>query len=340
MENYTKKQINPSTIELKVTITKEAMSKSYETILAHELKNVKAKGFRAGKTPRAMVEPELKPQIMFDVFNRLAQTHMQAIVSKENIELIASPEYKDIPEFSTEKDMTFTVHCTIMPEFKLASTKKIKVEMKGEKVKKEEVDKIMKQLEENKNIKAEKGTEKWATQAAQIFGFKDVKNEKDLRNAIENALQSEKDSIIQRQAENDALTQAIKLSKIEVPDPAIHYEAHEREHSFNHQLSEMGMTIDQYAAQMGTTNQGVIDNFHKDAKEALETDAFLKQYAAEKKFTISDEELEEEVEKVKKSNGQASEQYDTPEWREYIRKVALKQKAYKSFLEEVMPKSK
>ena len=340
MENYTTKKINPSTIEVKVTISKDAMSKSYETVLKNELKNVKAKGFRAGKTPRAMVEAELKPQIMFDVFNRLAQTNLQNIVSKENIELIASPEYKDIPEFSLEKDMTFTVHCTIMPEFKLGNLKKVKVELKGEKVKKEEIDKIMSQLEENKNIKQKKGTNEWAVQAAQIFSFTEVKTVDDLRNAIEKALQTEKDSIIQRQAETEALNQAIKLSNIEVPDPAVHYEAHEREHSFNHQLEGMGMRIDQYAAQMQTTVQSIIDTFHKDAKEALETDAFLKLYAQVSKLTVSDSELEEEIDKVKKANAKESDMYESAEWKEYIRKVSLKQKAYKKFLEEVMPKSK
>lgn len=339
MQNYTTKKINDSTIEVTATISKEAMLKSYETILNSEMTQTKVKGFRAGKTPRELVEPAIKAKILFEVFNRLAPTHLRMVVEKEKIELIATPEFKEIPELSTDKDITFKVHCTIMPEFKLGNLKKIRVETKVEKVSEEEVEEIFKKLDERKDLTEKKGSKKWVEKASQILSLTKTDDIEALRKEIRSTLEKEKEAITLRKAENEALNQAIKLSKIEIPDPAMHFEAHQREHEFNHQLESMGTDIYKYAQQIGVKVQDLVDGFHKDALEALQTDVFLKLYAKEKKIEVSEIELEEDIQKVKNSNANP-EVYDNPEWIEYIKKVSLKQKAYSKFLEEVMPKKK
>jgi FKBP-type peptidyl-prolyl cis-trans isomerase (trigger factor) len=340
MKNYTTKKINDSTIELEVTISKEAMTKSYETMLNSELTQTKVKGFREGKTPRELVEPAIKAKLLYEVFNRLAPMNLRMAVEEEKIELIATPEFKEIPDLSTDKDVTYKVHCTIMPTFKLGNLKKVKVDAKVEKVTEDEVKEIFKKLEEHKGIKAKKGTKKWVEEASQVLSLTKTDDLEKLTDEVRKTLAVEKEALTLRKAENDALNQAIKLSNIEVPDPAVHFEAHEREHEFNHQLEAMGTDMFKYAEQIGVKVQDLVDGFHKDAKEALETDVFLKLYASDKKMTITDAELEEDIEKVKKTNPQDPTLYDNAEWREYIRKVSLKQRAYAKFLEEVMPKKK
>lgn len=340
-KNYTTKKISDSTIEITVTIPGDAVKASYETMIKKEMEKTNVKGFRKGKTPRELIESQMKQAILFEVLNRLAPLYLSNAVTKENIELIASPEYKDIPEeLSADSDMTFSANLTIMPEFKLGNMKKVKVEVKKEKVTDEEVNKVVTQLEENKNIKAKKGTNKWAQEAAKLVQIDEVENIDQLKEKIKEVLQTEKDNIVQKKAENEALNQAIEICKIEVPDPAVHFEAHEREHSFEHQLQSMNLTMEQYAQSQGVTVEYMVDMWHKDAKEALETDVFLKLYAKEKSIMISDEDLEKEIEKVKQSNNQNPEVYENPEWKEYIRRVVLKQRAYEKFLEEVLPKDK
>lgn len=337
-KTYTVKKVNPSTVEVTVTISKDSVKKSYETLLEKEVKNTNAKGFRKGKTPKELVESQLKPQILFEVFNRLAPLHLSNIVNTEKIELIAAPEYKELPKLELDQDIVFTVNLTVMPEFKLGNMKKVKVTMGSFTVDDKEVEEIITKLSENKGITAKKGTKEFVNQSAKLLSFGDVKDMDELKYKIKKTLVVEKESVIRRQAENDALNQAIKLSNIEVPDPAVHYEAHEREHSFKHQLEHMKMTIEKYVETVGTTVEQMVDMWHKDAKEALETDVFLKLYAKEKNLSISDKELDDEIEKVKKQNPNQSTSYDDPEWKEYIRRVSLKQKAYTQFLSEVMPK--
>lgn len=332
---YKTKKISEDTIEMIITIPSEPIKSSYEVLLKKELEKTSVKGFRKGSTPRELVESQLKPALLFEVINRLAPMYLSTAVEKEKIELIASPEYKDLPTLEIDKDIEIKVHLTVMPEFKLGNMKKIKVEIKKEAVKDEDVEKIIKQLEENKNISAKKGTKEWVKQASKLIQIQDVETLDKFKEEIKKALQAEKDGILRRNAENQALNEAIKLSNIVVPDPAVHFEAHEREHSFEHQLADMKTTMEQYAQTYGVTVESMRQMWHKDAKEALETDVFLKLYAKEKKLTISDAQLKEEIEKVKKTNNQNPEVYDNPEWKEYIRRVALKQKAYEMFLIEV-----
>lgn len=334
-KTYTTKKISDSTIEVTLTIPSEPIKSSYETLLTKELSKTNLKGFRKGATPRELIESQLQPGLLFEVINRLAPIYLSKAVEEEKIELIASPEYKDIPTLELDKPVTIKVELTIMPEFKLGNMKKIKVEIKKERVKTEEVDNIIKQLEENKNIKAKIGTNAWITEASKLIQIENVDTIEKLKEEITKALQAEKDNILKRNAENEALNEAIKLSKIDVPDPAIHFEAHEREHSFEHQLEGMKTTLDQYAKTYGVTIEHMREMWHKDAKEALETDVFLKLFAKERKIQISDEQLKEEIEKVKKSNSQNPEMYDNPEWKEYIRRVALKQRAYELFIKEI-----
>jgi FKBP-type peptidyl-prolyl cis-trans isomerase (trigger factor) len=81
--------------------------------------------------------------------------------------------------------------------------------------------------------------------------------------------------------------------------------------------------------------------WHRDAQKALETDVFLKLFAKERNITITDEQLKEEIEKIKKSNPKGDQTvYENPQWIEYIRRVIVKQKAFEVFMKELMPKKK
>lgn len=340
-KSYTFKKISDDTIEMVITIPSEPIKSSYEVLIKKEVEKTNVKGFRKGTTPRELVEKQLQPSLLFEVINRLAPMYLSTAVEKEKIALIASPEYKEIPTLELGKDVTITVHLTIMPEFKLGNMKKVKVELKEEKVKTEEVDSILKQLEENKEVKGKMGSKEWLSNASKLIKLeKEATTLEELKENIERILTREKENIVRRTAENSALDQAISLSGIKVPEPAVHFEAHEREHSFMHQLESMKMTAEQYAQMYGVTFEQMRDMWHKDAKQALETDVFLKLFAESKKISVTEEEVNTEIEKLKNSNTQSSDVYDNEEWKEYIRKITLKQKAYTRFIEDVMQKKK
>ena len=340
-KTYTVKNIDASSLEVTITIPKDLFKKSYENLLNSEASKNSIKGFRKGKTPKELIENKLKPEILFETFNKLAPMYVQKAVGEKKIEIVATPTFKEMPKLELDKDIVFTVVLTVMPEFKLGDLKKIKIEKKSEKVTNKEIDEIITKLEANEKLKEKKGTTKWAQEAAKFLQIPEVTNIESLKAKIKDILQLEKDRIIEQQTNDFALNKAIELCKIAIPDPAIHEEAHEREHSFMHNLEGMKMTLEQYAKASNETIEHMREMWHRDAQKALETDVFLKLFAKDKNITITDEQLKEEIEKIKKANPKEdSSIYENPQWIEYIRRVIVKQKAFEQFMASLMPKDK
>lgn len=339
-KTYTRVDVSKESIELTVTVPSEAFIKSYNTILEKEAKEVNVKGFRKGNVPSDIIEGKLKDSILFETFERIAPVYVGQAVNEEKLDIIAPPAYKDIPKLEKGKDITFTVVCTVMPEFKMGNLKKIKIEKVKVDVDPKEFESVMKELEQRK-VDGEFKSDKWVAEITKQLYLTDVKNMSDLEKEINERLLSQKEMNIRKEQENSALRQGIELSKITVPSAAIDYEALEREQSFLKTLEERKLSLEDFLKGNQVKVETMREMWRKDAQEALETDVFLKLYATENGVEITNEELENEVEKIKKEHaGHDHDYYDDPQWREYIKRVLVKQKAYDAFVSEVLPISK
>lgn len=336
-KRYERKDINDETVQLIINVSKDTFKQSYENLLDREVKGADIKGFRKGTVPKEMIETTMKDQLLMEAFERLVPLYVSTTVAEEKIEAVAPPVYKDLPKLSTDKDLKITVEITVMPKFKLGKLKKIKVDKTKIEVTKEEVDKVITDLHKNQKTKEKKISDKWAVEVSKLLMIPDIKDLKDLEAEVKDIILEQKESVIRKELENDALSQGIELSKIKVPQVAADYEANEREHSFMHQLEHQNMTIQQYAENTGNTMEQMQEAWKKDAKEALETDVFLKLYAEDKKIEVSDDELVAEIAKIKTTQKVEDESvYEDPEWQKYIGRITLKQKAYTAFVTEIL----
>jgi len=337
-KKYTVKEISNDTVEIEITIDKEVFKKSYNLLFNKEAEKIDLKGFRKGKVPKNVLEDKLKDSILLETFERVAPMYVSQAVQEEKIEIVAPPVYKEFPKLDTDKDLTFKVHVTVIPQFKLGNTKKIKVVYKKAEITDKEVTDVLENVVRNRKIKAKKGTDKWAVELSKIVGLPDIKNQKDLKKKVEEILLTQKENITRRNSENEALRKGIELSKISIPQPAIDYEALERENSFMNSLKEKKLTLEQFTQANNTSLEDMRKLWKKDAQEALETDIFLKLFAQERKVEVTDKELDEEIDKIKKQHeGHNHDYYNNSEWKEHIRRIQLKQKAYDQFISEVLP---
>jgi FKBP-type peptidyl-prolyl cis-trans isomerase (trigger factor) len=76
----------------------------------------------------------------------------------------------------------------------------------------------------------------------------------------------------------------------------------------------------------------------EDAKQALQTDVFLKLYAEERDIEVTDEDLGKKIELIKKGAPENTDPsvFKDAGWKEYIRRVEQKEKAFHQFLDEVI----
>lgn len=335
---YTRKDIDKSTVEITITIPKDSFKKSYKALLSQELSNTKLDGFRKGKVPTNLVEPEVSTSVKVKTFEQLVPMYLTTALQKENLNPIAPPDYKNFPDVTKDEDLVFSVDLTIMPEFKLGNLNKIKVESEKSTVSKKEIDDALNNLFKNDNLGEKEINDKWAEGIAKKIQIEDIKDVKELEDFAKKTIKEQKEIVTKRKAEDEALDQAIKICKIEIPQAAIEYEAHEREHSFVHDMGHDDAKVDNFLKANNVTMEKMRELWLKDAKQALETDVFLKLYAKEKDIKVTDEDLVKKIEEIKLRSPQIEDKsvFENEEWKEYVRRVEEKERAFKEFIREVL----
>ncbi|KUK77323.1 MAG: trigger factor [candidate division WS6 bacterium 34_10] len=334
---YKREDVSDSKIELTITMPRDAFEKSYKALLKDQTKDKDIKGFRKGKVPEDLIEPSMKPMLQFETFERLAPMYINTTIQKEKIELVAPPKYSKLPEFNGDEDLEFKVEVTTMPDFKLGNLKKVKVEKEDIEIEEKDVEKVLKELKTQHETDAKKIGDDWAKEMAKKLELEDVKDLDGFKEKVEDLLKKQKEHMLLHRYQEDALKQAIELSKIEIPEGAIEFEAKERERSFEQDMQARGVKIEEFLKQSNLDMEQMREAWKKDAKDALEADVFLNLYAKEKDVKVSKEELDEKIEMIKKTQPNADESvFSNEQWLDYIKRVEKKEKAFREFIKETL----
>jgi FKBP-type peptidyl-prolyl cis-trans isomerase (trigger factor) len=343
MEDFYKRtDISKEKIELEITIPKKSFEQSYKAVLKDELGKTDLKGFRTGKVPADLLEPQKKDSLKVVTFEKLAPYYLATVLQKENISPVAQPVYKNFPNVLQDKEITFTVEVTIMPEFKLGNMKKIKVDIEKFSVTEKEVDEAIENVFKNHPEGSKSMNDTWAKKIAKKLALPKIDSLESLKKYVKETIGKQKEIVARRNAEDKVFTQAIELSKIEIPQEAIKYEAQEREHSFVHDMGHDEKRIEQFLEATNVTMEKMREMWLIDAENALKSDVFLKTYAKEHEIKIDDKELGKKIEEIKKNAPKDTDQsiFENEQWKEYIRRIGEKEKAYEQFIEEVFGKKK
>lgn len=340
---YTREDKSKELVILKVTLPADGFTNSYKMLLQEELKKTDMKGFRKGKFPAEVLEQQAKPALLIETFQRVAPYYVNAAIIKEKLEPVAAPAYKDLGELETGKDISFSVEITIMPTFKLGNIKKIKPETKPEKATKDDIEKTLENMFQNNQdkVSAETMDDKWALAIAKEYQFEnDVKDLATLKTKVTEIIDAQKAAYIRQAQEAEVIRKAVKESKITIPETAMHYEAHEREHAFEHELEAMKMTVEKFCEERNVTMDQLREQWHKDAQEALENDVLFKTYAAERGINVDEAEFDQELNKIKMANVQKtpydSKVYQDEAWLESAKSYIKKQKAFRAIVTEIL----
>ncbi len=339
---YKREDISKDKIQIEITIPKERFQKEYSSLLKKELEDTNIKGFRKGKVPSDLVEPHVGHTLKIQAFENLLPSYLEDVLLEEKINPIAPPEYKKFPSLKEDEDLTFTMEVTVMPEFKLGNLKKIKIKQEEIKVEKKEIDSALDRLKESQKTEAKEINEEWAQEIIKIIKLDDIKNLKELREHIREAMLSEKKHLLKHQTEDKALQEAIKISNIEIPQPAVKYEAQEREKAFISDMQQKGIEINDFLKANNITMAKMREMWDKDAQQALQTDVFLNLYAQERNIEVSDEEVKKKIEIIRKGAPEKTDPkiFEDSRWREYIKKIEQKEKAFQEFIKEVIKEEK
>ncbi|KJR98912.1 MAG: trigger factor [Desulfobulbaceae bacterium BRH_c16a] len=138
------------TLTRKITVTLPAegvqgkLNEAYEKLR----KEVKLKGFRRGKVPRAIILKHFKGQVEAETSEKLVQENYFDAVEKNGIDPIVHPDIKDV-KFNEDGSFTFIAEVEIRPDFTLGQYKGLEVEKVEVLVTDEEVQLELEQMQKN-----------------------------------------------------------------------------------------------------------------------------------------------------------------------------------------------
>ncbi|MDY4130044.1 MAG: trigger factor [Treponema sp.] len=155
--NVTKQvsKLENSAVKLTATIAKDDVVNGYNENLKKYAKNISLPGFRKGHVPVKVLEQKygdsLKQEVLIDLVD---QSLNQIFAEEESKDIRPLPysqprlENDKVPEFSTEKDLTFTVIYDVFPTVEVKEFSKIEVKEPQVSVTDKDIEEELKAIQE------------------------------------------------------------------------------------------------------------------------------------------------------------------------------------------------
>lgn len=141
------------------------------------------------------------------------------------------------------------------------------------------------------------------------LGFDDVKNETEFKSEIEKTLIARKEVEIEDKYIDDCLDAAIKNMKVEINPEILSDEVHRMIHQFEEQLKMQGLTIDQYLEFTHQKHDDLHSQMEPEATKRIKYRYLLETIAEKEKFTVTETEVDAEIEKLADQYGVTKEEF-------------------------------
>lgn len=142
----TRKDINPTKVELTVTLGVKELAGAEQVALVHLSQELKIPGFRPGKAPLSVVKKkvsseELQSHLMGDAVNRAVPEALEA----ESLQALDRPEVS-VKKFVPGELLEFTLEVEVLPSVTLGDYKTLKVTRPKVTVTKKDIDEVVERM--------------------------------------------------------------------------------------------------------------------------------------------------------------------------------------------------
>lgn len=120
----------------------------------------------------------------------------------------------------------------------------------------------------------------------------------DYRAEVKTKIKERKEREGRQKKEDQAVEQAIENSQMDIPQPMIDLEAKQLADDFARRLMQQGMSVEQYFQLTGLSEDKIIEELKPQAEKRIKTRLVLEAVVAAEDIQVSDERLEEELQKM------------------------------------------
>jgi len=132
---------------ISVEITPERFKGERDRVLKEMVKEVALPGFRKGKVPVDVVRRRFADEIKAEAIRSILPQAYEHVVVEHGLEPVGDPEFRDV-NAADDSPLSFTLCVEVFPRFEIESYREIKLERKAVTVTDEDVEEVMKNLQE------------------------------------------------------------------------------------------------------------------------------------------------------------------------------------------------
>lgn len=338
---FTKEENKDKETVLTVKVSAEKFLATKTKVYNKLKESVKLPGFRPGKAPQALIEAHISEQVYNETINKVIPEVTGEILDAEKLSPMNQINYEFV-KMSDAEGLEYKATFINYPEIKLSDFSKIKVKREdkkiGDKEVTEEIKKIMgyyKQMQQ-KNEKQEEGKDKEdkkkeddkeveiTDEAVKSLGigFETVA-------ALKEQVQKELETMNSRDNESkwlqSVLDEAIKQSKISVPQKLVSESVAKREEEYLKKLEDLKLKPEEFLKMQNTTMEKLRSEWENEAKKKFSEELLLLEIIKAQELTVTESDINTELTKV--TDEKLKKELDTPEGKRYIITVLLQQKA-------------
>ena len=115
---------------------------------------------------------------------------------------------------------------------------------------------------------------------------------------IETKLRERKERDAKQKKEDQAVEKAVENAQIDIPEPMIDLQTRQMADDFARRIMQQGLTLEQYFQFTGLSEEKMMEEMKPQAEKRIRTRLVLEAVAAAENIEVSDERLEEELQKM------------------------------------------
>jgi FKBP-type peptidyl-prolyl cis-trans isomerase (trigger factor) len=326
-----------SEMQISIEISTKTVDSKWAKALKVINENVKIDGFRSGHIPeKTLIEKVGEITILEEAADLAIQEVYPLILKEKEIKAIGTPKVV-ITKIAKGSPVEVTITTAVIPEIKLPDYKKVASKVKKDKVEDvtdEDYNKVLEELKAHK-FHEEHGHDHENHDHSEVViddefvkklgNFKDLP---DFQVKVKENLKNEKEYKAREKQRVETLEAIRKESSVEVPNVLVESELDRMANEFNHHLSRMGVTLEQYKKDANKSEEEMRTEWKDKATERVQNELVLLEIARIEKVEAKKEDIETEA------NHMEAQYPGTPRERieAFIEEALIKEEVFK-FLE-------
>lgn len=310
-------KLERSRVEIRGSVPAETFDSYYDKALEAITKIIKVDGFREGHVPKNIAEKQAGESAILDEMAQMALSDVYPkLLANNNIFAIGRPEIA-ITKIARGNDLEFTITTAVMPTVVLGDfspeVKKIAQEKTVADVSEEEMNQALievrqmrahQQMHEDgvdhhdhnhKNIPESELPELTDDMIKKMGNFESVQ---DFTTKLKENLIKEKEMQAKEKTRGQIVDVLIEKNTVDLPDVLVDFELDKMMEQFTHDISMMGMTMDDYLNRIAKSKDDLKKEWRESAEKRAKLQLILDEIARTEKIAPSEEEIIAEVSKI------------------------------------------